>query len=328
MSCPPIYVINLKRTPERRLYMQRQLDALNLNYQFIEAVDKYDLVSKTYRTALARQLDIDESQMEFLYRAFLKKRSLLKKTRLSFRGLGALGCLLSHVKVYNLMIDNNVPKACVLEDDAYLLPVFPKILVAAQKVPWDILMLFYHSTWLKDIIFPMFVGARAGKDLKLNLSNLCRYFYKLLCYKRYFPHLNPYIIRRIISIIAKYLSWTVSIKPFHLEVKIRRTCGGEIMRKIAGIPVSDRSTWYRVISNYYIARPYRGHKRPRLLSTTAYMLTKSAAIKWRNKAVVGQSKEIEADSIINTLDLNLYISVPPCVENTDVYTRGRKGSTI
>ena len=31
MSPLPIYIISLKRTPERRLYMQRQLDALNLN---------------------------------------------------------------------------------------------------------------------------------------------------------------------------------------------------------------------------------------------------------------------------------------------------------
>ena len=45
MSPLPIYIISLKRTPERRLYMQRQLDALNLNYQFVEAIDKYDLYS-------------------------------------------------------------------------------------------------------------------------------------------------------------------------------------------------------------------------------------------------------------------------------------------
>ena len=124
MSCPPIYVINLKRTPERKLYMQRQLDALNLNYQFIEAVDKYDLVSKTYRTALARQLDIDESHMEFLYRSWSEINFLTNPSR----RLGSLGCLLSHVKVYNLMIDNKIPKACVLEDDACLPSVFPEIL--------------------------------------------------------------------------------------------------------------------------------------------------------------------------------------------------------
>ena len=92
-SYPPIYIINLKRTPERKLYMQRQLDTLNLNYRFIEAIDKYDLVSKTYRATIARQLDIDESNMESLYKAFTKRK-----------GIGSLGCLLSHIKIYNLMI--------------------------------------------------------------------------------------------------------------------------------------------------------------------------------------------------------------------------------
>ena len=137
MSYPPIYVINLKRIPERKLHMQRQLDALNLKYQFIEAVDKYELDSKIGRTVIARQLGISEFNMESLYIACIATK----------RGTGTLATALSHTKIYNLMIKNNISKACVLEDDAYLLPVFPKILVDAQKVPWDILMLPHYSAF-------------------------------------------------------------------------------------------------------------------------------------------------------------------------------------
>ena len=47
MNKIPIYVISLRRTPERRLYMQRQLDSLGLKYQWIEAVDAYDFTAGT-----------------------------------------------------------------------------------------------------------------------------------------------------------------------------------------------------------------------------------------------------------------------------------------
>ena len=187
MSYPPIYIINLKRTPERKLYMQRQLDALNLNYRFIEAIDKYDLVSKTYRATIARQLDIPESQMESLYEDHAKSRiSTDKELRLA-RGLGVLGCLLSHVKVYN-----------------------------------------------------------------------------------------------IISIIVRYLSLKVSIKPFNIGIKAPFGAYRKVIYEIGGIPIPDKSTWYRTVSNHYICMPYQ-HRSNRILTTTAYMLTKSAAIQWKKK---------------------------------------------
>ena len=259
--------------------------------------------------------------MEFLYGIFTKFHRSTRKAGLPLRRLGALGCLLSHVKVYNLMIDNNIPKACVLEDDAQFPPTLPEILVDLQKVPYDILMLSYSPTpYVRKTISSMFVGERVGKELKLSLSDLCRYFYRLVCYKIYFPDLNLYTVRRIISIIVKYLSLKVSIKSFNIEIKAQSGAYRKIIDEIGGIPLPDKSTWYRTVSNYCIARthPNRSH---RLISTTAYMLTKSAAIKWREQAVFGRKRK-PIDLIINMLNLNLYIFIPPCVKDA------KKGSTI
>ena len=308
-SYPPIYVINLKRTPERKLNIKRQLDALNLKYRFIEAVDKYQLDSKIERTVIARQLGISEFNMESLYKACIAATEV---------GTGALACALSHTKIYNLMIENNTSKACVLEDDAYILPVFPEILVHAQKVPWDILMLFHYSTFTVDIISRLFIGRKFNTKLNLSLFNLCRYFYRLVCYKRYYPHLNPHTVRWIISTTVKYLLLRVPAKLFNIKITKYAT---RLWWHIGALPVSDRSTWYRTIPDYYIARAYRdSNEKCHIKSAVAYMLTKSAATKLKNEVIIPR-KPLAIDSIINNLSPTssaLYLSIPPCVKMANI----------
>ena len=304
MSYPPIYVINLKRVPERKIHMQRQLDALNLNYQFIEAVDKHDLVFKKERAAIAQQLDIDESQMEALYRAHIAH---IVPTSTS---LGTMACMLSHLKVCNLMIKHNIPKACVLEDDAHLLPVFPKILVAAQKVPWDVLMLFHYSLFTINIVSHI----RNKSDAKF------RYFYRLVYYKKYYPHLNLHTVRWIISKTVKYLVLKELTKLFNIKIT---EYASNLSFAIGALSVPDRSTWYRSIPNYYIARTYRdSNKNCYVKSATAYMLTKSAAIKLRNEAILPR-EPLSIDSIISRTSSDLCLSIPPCIKMANI---GRFGT--
>ena len=132
----PIYVISLKRTPERRLYIQRQLDALNLNYQFVDAIDKRDLKSPQYRAEIADLLGID--------RTIVEKRN-------THYFYDHFACALSHVKVYNLMAKHNDSAACILEDDARIAADFPEILRATMKTSWDILMLSSQSKTIRYI---------------------------------------------------------------------------------------------------------------------------------------------------------------------------------
>ena len=130
----PIFVINLKRSPERRASISKQLDTLGLEYQYIDAVDgrqftPYEVVEKY-------------GEQVFYTNSYNKQRMTL----------GSLGCLLSHIKFYDLMIENNIPAACVLEDDAELSPHLPQILASEtlQKVPWGILLLGHYSIHKKS----------------------------------------------------------------------------------------------------------------------------------------------------------------------------------
>ena len=119
MSNIPIYVINLKRTPERKLYIQRQLDSFGLECQWIEAID-----AQNFKDSELEGVDLND-----VYQP------------------GAMACLLSHVEFYDQMIQNGQKMACVLEDDAYLLPSFPEVLnyEKLQKEDWEILLLCHHS---------------------------------------------------------------------------------------------------------------------------------------------------------------------------------------
>ena len=68
-------------------------------------------------------------------------------------------------------------------------------------------------------------------------------------------------------------------------MKISRKDMGKIIREIGAIPINDRQTWHRTIPNYYIAKPYIYGEPLRIFSAVAYMLSKSAASKCRNKAI-------------------------------------------
>ena len=113
MQTIPIYIINLRRTPERRLQIQRQLDAFGLEYRFIEAVDVHDLSTDELNGLSLRD------------------------------GGNALACTLSHIKCYDEIIKNKHPIGCILEDDAELLPSFPDILKSKklQNKNWHVLLL-------------------------------------------------------------------------------------------------------------------------------------------------------------------------------------------
>ena len=140
---PPIYVINLKRTPERKLHIQRQLDALGLGYEFVDVndIDKYEMKSKAYRMRIARSLGIDKSLIENKYAAIVDHAKTEGDKNWKNANLGQLAIILSHIKIYDLMVKNGIERACILEDDATLLPTFAEVLKMAPELEWDILLL-------------------------------------------------------------------------------------------------------------------------------------------------------------------------------------------
>ncbi len=117
---PPVFVINLEHSADRRAAMITRLDPLHINYTFFKAVNGHEL-------------DIDTLP------AYAKtRRRLLFGRDLS---KGEIGCLLSHKAIYQHMVDKNIDKAIVLEDDVSIEPDFPQVIreIIKSPVKWDVI---------------------------------------------------------------------------------------------------------------------------------------------------------------------------------------------
>ena len=107
------FVINLPRDVKRRLAIEEQLNRLALSFEVVAAVDGRTLSPEK----LARNYDDKK---------FARSQGRAAK-------LGEIGCALSHIKIYKRMVAESIPYALVLEDDAWLNPNLPEILVAIEE---------------------------------------------------------------------------------------------------------------------------------------------------------------------------------------------------
>lgn len=90
------FVINVKSFVERRRHIERQLDPLELRYEFIHDYDVPDLHHETARR-------------------YLQESSLSPAQQ---------SCAMKHVQAHRLLIERDWHRALILEDDAILMPGF------------------------------------------------------------------------------------------------------------------------------------------------------------------------------------------------------------
>lgn len=118
-----VYVVNLATSTERMQSMHRQLTALGLSYERVEAVWGKALTAD----ALSALYSAEDNRQKF-YRPL---------------SAGEIGCYASHLQLWRRMVDEAVPMALVLEDDMTLDPRTPALLQALQAGPddWDMVKL-------------------------------------------------------------------------------------------------------------------------------------------------------------------------------------------
>jgi len=124
----PVFVINLKRSQDRREHTIRQLEKWKILFQFIEAFDGEQFSEQ----------EIRENPDYGIYKSGLYSRYLRKEE---------IGCTLSHLYVYKRMVDEKIKLACILEDDNDYSPDFKNILYDTNLITtrWDILYLGHRS---------------------------------------------------------------------------------------------------------------------------------------------------------------------------------------
>ena len=115
----PTFIVTLPEAKERQEHMKRQMDDLGLDFEWFEAVD-------------GRGFDVPALPE---YDARRRRRNYGR----DLKG-GEIGCLLSHKKLYQKIVEEQIPLTLVLEDDAILHEDFAQAVGDVQQceTPFDL----------------------------------------------------------------------------------------------------------------------------------------------------------------------------------------------
>jgi len=120
VALPPIWVINLKRSADRRAFITAHLRDLGLSFELIEAADGEALSTE---------------ELAAVYQAALCTPRPLTP--------GEIGCALSHLRLYQRQMDEGHEAVVILEDDAIVDPSFLDTMAQLARLPidWELLLL-------------------------------------------------------------------------------------------------------------------------------------------------------------------------------------------
>ena len=149
-----IFVISLKDAVDRRAFVSGQLDSIGLEYDFVDAV---------------------WGKNHYTDPAYYDKEKAL---RIELRNLtpGEVGCALSHQKVYDLIIEYNLPYAFVMEDDAVLSPDLPEVLrsLVDHIKQNDLIQLERCDVYSRKGIKTLYKSYRIVKPTMIKYGSMCQ----------------------------------------------------------------------------------------------------------------------------------------------------------
>jgi glycosyl transferase, family 25 len=124
----PVYVINLIQSVRRRDHISKHLNEIGIPFSIVEAIEG---------SAIPEQ-ELTDRNITGLWKDGSRTRVMFK---------GDVGCVLSHLKIYRKMIDENIEMACILEDDIECRTDFREFLNPANLLitEWDLLYLGHHT---------------------------------------------------------------------------------------------------------------------------------------------------------------------------------------
>ena len=117
----PIFVISLSDAADRRANITRQLNDFGMPFTIVDAVDGRNGLPSQFEP----MVDRDPS------------RSLVNRMLTD----AEFACALSHLTIYRHIVDNALPGAIVLEDDAILTPLFREFIDARGHRAADLIQL-------------------------------------------------------------------------------------------------------------------------------------------------------------------------------------------
>lgn len=127
INCP-VYVINLERSNLRRDFILRYLSSLGIEAKIFNAVE-------------GSKLNISELEEKNIYDNDVALEAFSRPL-----SLPEIGCSLSHIGIYHKIVDENIEKVLIIEDDVIFIEGIAEYFSSILKnVPedWDIIQLYY-----------------------------------------------------------------------------------------------------------------------------------------------------------------------------------------
>jgi len=150
-----VFLINLDSSTERFTFMDDQLKQLGIEYQRISAVYGKDL----HATDISKVYDPQTNLQKYD-----KKLNL-----------GEIGCYLSHVQCWQMIIDQQLDYALILEDDSVLDPALMTVIqhIDNLSTDWDYIKLC-HGRKQKGIVQSIALDDRFSLSTCLKLPSSTR----------------------------------------------------------------------------------------------------------------------------------------------------------
>ncbi|MGY6040675.1 glycosyltransferase family 25 protein [Aeromonas sp. AE23HZ002T15] len=120
----PVFVISLVRSQDRRAFIKQHMDSRAIEFSFFDAVD-----GKTLPEDELKRVDFP----------------LAKKFCGHDLSLGEVGCAMSHIRIYEMMVAKNIERCVVLEDDIYLHSHFKSIVSKAMSACQSDIIFLHHG---------------------------------------------------------------------------------------------------------------------------------------------------------------------------------------
>lgn len=142
-----IFIVNLKKDTEKKEHMQKLSQKYNLQVEFIEAVDGRALYEEDIFKVYSSRMAIEEFGREL--------------------SRGEIGCALSHKKIYQRMVDDNISEAVVMEDDILFDKQLLSFLQGTTGLPKNaelVLLGYWHSGIENDETLISFRGHLSISD--------------------------------------------------------------------------------------------------------------------------------------------------------------------
>lgn len=141
------FVISLKSAENRRNYVEKHLKSLGLDFEIVDAVD-----GSVFS-------DIEKESMV--------EKNFLDKSKYHFSN-GQIGCALSHLNVYQKIIDFDLDYALIVEDDIIFPDNINIILSTISQIEnLDVVMLSFYSHRLNEPLKLSKKSLKSHEDLTL-----------------------------------------------------------------------------------------------------------------------------------------------------------------